>query len=225
MAEIFTVEQRGVGKPDYTKEIFAGKERAGVALKYNQQFRVFAADWITGDPDYPLVIPETLAAGAKRSLSDSDTRALMPIIIPAGHTLTFIAMGYAVNQDILVYSYIDALIFGVSTSLGAIGGGQAVYENKVRELSTTWYDPTATFPHTLDIRVYNVGGGDLYGGIGMLCIEEAVGTPPWPTTKECVCPRCNHKQTEPVTATRITCLECGKEYMVTNFASLRQLGG
>lgn len=225
MGEIFIVEQRGVGKPDYTREIFAGKERAGIALKYNQQFRVFAADWITGDPDYPLVIPETLAPGAKRSLRDSDTMQLMPITIPKGRTLTFIAVGYAVNQDILIYSYIDAPIVGVSTSLGAVGGGQAVYENKVRELSTTWYDPTATFPHTLDIRVYNVGGGNLYGGVGMLCIEEIVGTVPFSTTKECVCPRCSHKQTEPTSATRITCKGCGKEYMVTNFASLRQLGG
>ncbi len=225
MAKTFPVEQRGIGKPDYTREIFAGKERAGIALKYNQQFRVFAADWITGDPDYPLVIPETLASGAKRSLRDSDTNELLPITIPVGRTLTFIAMGYAVNQDILVYSYIDALILGVSTSLGAVGGGQAVYENKVRELSTTWYDPTAALPHTLDIRVYNVGGGDLYGGVGMLCVEEIVGTVPFSTTKECVCPHCDHKQTEPTSATRITCKGCGKEYMVTNFASLRQLGG
>lgn len=36
MAEIFTVETRGIGKPDYSKEISSGQERAGLSLKYNQ---------------------------------------------------------------------------------------------------------------------------------------------------------------------------------------------
>ena len=225
MPEIFTVEQRGIGKPDYTREIFAGKERAGIALKYNQQFRAFGSDWVTGDPDYPLVTGYTIVPGGKRSMRDSDTGALLPIIIPAGRTLTVISVAYSVTQDILIYAYLDALIVGVCINLGALGGGQMSYENKLREVSTTWYDPTATYPHTLDIRTYNVGGADLYGGVALLCIEEIVGTLPFSTTKECVCPHCDHKQIEPVSATRITCQGCGKEYMVTNFASLRQLGG
>lgn len=220
-----TIAQQGIGKPDYTREIFAGKERAGIALKYNQQFRVFASDWVTGDPDYPLVTGYTVVPGGKRSMRDSDTGALMPITIPAGHTLTVIAIAYSVTQDVLIYGYMDALTVGACINMGALGGGQMAYENKIREFSTTWYDLTATYPHTLDIRTYNVGGADLYGGVALLCIEEIVGTEPFPTTKDCVCPHCSHKQTEPVTATRITCKGCGKEYMVTNFASLRQLGG
>jgi len=222
MAEIFTVEQRGIGKPDYTREIFAGKERAGIALKYNQQFRAFGSDWVTGDPDYPFVAGYTIVPGGKRSMRDSDTGALLPIIIPRGRTLTVIAIGYSVTQDVLIYAYIDNI---VCINMGALGGGQMAYENKLREVSTTWYDPTAAFPHTLDVRTYNVGGADLYGGVALLCVEEIVGTVPFSTTKECVCPHCDHKQTEPISATRITCQGCGKEYMVTNFASLRQLGG
>ena len=221
----WTIEAKGVGFPDYTREISSGQERAGIALDYNQQFRVFGVNWVTGDPDYPLVTGYTIAPGGKRSMRDSDTNELLPIIMPAGHTLTIITVGFAVNQDILVYAYIDALTVGLCISMGVLGGGQTMYENKIRELSTTWYDEYALFPHTIDIRIYNVGGGDLYGGGGILCIEEAIGSPPWPTTKECFCPYCNHKQTESVTATRITCKGCGKEYMVTNFASLRQLGG
>ena len=41
MAEIFTVETRGIGKPDYSKEISSGKERAGLALAYHQVLTVF----------------------------------------------------------------------------------------------------------------------------------------------------------------------------------------
>jgi len=227
MAETFPVVARGIGRPDYTEEIFAGRERAGIALKLNQQFRVFASDWVTGDPDYPEVVAYTIAAADKGHLRDSDTGALLPVTIPKGHTLTAIDIEYSVTQDILIYAYIDSDDFhaGACVNLGALGGGQMSYENKVGELSTTWYDPTAASPHTLDIITYNKGGGDLYGGARILCVEEIVGTVPFSTTKECFCPHCSHKQTEPISATRITCQGCGKEYMVTNFASLRQLGG
>ncbi len=224
-----TIAQQGVGKPDYTREIFAGKERAGIALAYNQQFRVFASEWISFEAEYPLFAPPviyTIPAGGKRHMRDSDTLALLPVTIEAGHALTIISMAYAVTQDIRVQGYIDgASPLGVAVNLGVLGGGQSSYENKIRELSSTWYDPTAALPHSWDVIIYNEGGGDLYGGAALLCVEELVGTKPFPTTKDCVCPHCSHKQTEPVSATRITCKGCGKEYMVTNFASLRKLGG
>ncbi|GAI40842.1 unnamed protein product, partial [marine sediment metagenome] len=41
MGEIFTVETRGVGKPDYSKEISLGKVRPGLTLKFNQGLRIF----------------------------------------------------------------------------------------------------------------------------------------------------------------------------------------
>ena len=223
MAEIFPVETRGVGKPDYSREVSAGKERAGIALKYNQRFRAFGGNWTPGgDPEYPVILDYNIAAGGKRHLRDSDTNELMPIPLEAGFTLTIISIGYAVTQDVMVYLYADSI---ACISLGVTSGGAAVYENKLREFSTTWYDEPAALPHVIDIIAYNKGADPLYGAVGVLCIMERVGTPPWPTTKECFCPYCNHKQTEPITATRITCKGCGKEYMVTNFASLKELGG
>ena len=222
----WTVESLGIGQPDYTREISSGRERSGIELDFNQQFRVFASEWITTEVEYPFVTGYTIAAGAKRHMRDSDTGGLMPITILAGRTLSIISIAYAVTQDIRVQGYIDAEYpYGVALNLGVLGGGQQSYENKIREVSTTWYDPTAALPHSFDVIVYNEGGGDLYGGAALLCIEEAIGTPPWPTTKEVFCPYCNYKQIEPITATRITCKKCGKDYMVTNFASLRRLGG
>jgi len=225
MAQTFPFPSRGVGRPDYQEEIFAGRERAGIALKHNQQFRVFASEWITAEVEYPFVTGYTIPAGGKRHMRDSDTGGLLPVIIPAGRTLTIKSVAYAVTQDIRVQGYIDAEVpWGVAVNLGVLGGGLQSYENKIRELSTTWYDPDADRPHSLDVIVYNEGGGDLYGGAALLCVEEIVGSVPFSTTKDCVCPHCDHKQTEPVSATRITCQGCGKEYMVTNFASLRKLG-
>lgn len=220
----WTVEARGVGQPDYTREIASGQERAGIALDYNQQFRVFGSEWITLEAEYPLVTGYTIPAGGKRHMRDSDTGNLLPVTIEAGHTLTIISIAYAVTEDIRIQGYIDAEFwYGVAVNLGVVGGGQSYYENKIRELSSTWYDPTAALPHAWDVIVYNIGGGDLYGGAALLCVEEIVGTKPFETTKEVFCPHCNHKQPEPVTATRITCKGCKKEYMVTNFSSLRRL--
>ena len=220
----WTVEARGVGQPDYTREISSGQERAGIALDYNQQFRVFGSEWITAEVEYPLVTGYTIAAGAKRHMRDSDTGGLLPVSILAGRTLTIISIAYAVTEDIRIQGYIDAAFwYGVAVNLGVLGGGQESYENKIRELSSTWYDPTAALAHSWDVIVYNIGGGDLYGGAALLCVEEIVGTKPFSTTKDCFCSHCNHKQTEPITAVRITCKGCGKEYMVTHFSSLKRL--
>ena len=41
MAEIFPVAERGVGKPDYSKEISSGRERAGLTLAYKQTLEIF----------------------------------------------------------------------------------------------------------------------------------------------------------------------------------------
>ena len=43
MAEIFPVETRGIGKPDYSKTVSSGKERAGLSLTYNQVLEIFGA--------------------------------------------------------------------------------------------------------------------------------------------------------------------------------------
>jgi len=41
MAEIFPVAERGVGKPDYSKEVSSGRERAGLTLAYKQTLEIF----------------------------------------------------------------------------------------------------------------------------------------------------------------------------------------
>jgi len=42
MGEIFPVETRGVGKPDYSRIVTAAKERRGLYLAYNQTLKIFA---------------------------------------------------------------------------------------------------------------------------------------------------------------------------------------
>jgi len=42
MAEIFPVETRGIGKPDYSREVSSAKERRGLSLTYPQTLKIFA---------------------------------------------------------------------------------------------------------------------------------------------------------------------------------------
>ncbi|GAI37067.1 unnamed protein product, partial [marine sediment metagenome] len=63
----FTVPMRGVGKPDYSREVSAGRERAGIALKHNQYFRAFGGNWTTGDPEYPLIQDYNIAGGGQEA--------------------------------------------------------------------------------------------------------------------------------------------------------------
>ncbi len=45
--ETFAVVQTGIGKPDYTKEVSSGRERAGLTLKFNQTLVIFGAVFTT----------------------------------------------------------------------------------------------------------------------------------------------------------------------------------
>ena len=220
MAPVFDVEARGIGKPDYSREVSAGRERAGMLLAYNQQFKVFVGGWGIADPLYPLCVDNPIPIGGQWHLTDADTLVPTPATLPRGFTLTIISIAFSTTEDMALYGFTDSI---VCTNLGVSTGGQAIYENKIREFSTIWYDPTALIPHTLDIIAYNRGGGPLHGGAALLCIVEAVGTPPFPTTKNCRCPYCQHMQTVSVETTLITCDECGKDYMVTRYSTLRGL--
>ncbi|MBA7693290.1 hypothetical protein ES703_101869 [subsurface metagenome] len=175
------------------------------------------------DADYPLVPDTPLASGANTHLTDAETLLPMPYIIPAGYTLTLISASGTGNEDTFMYSYLDNGLYVIAEA--TVGGGGVYYFNKIVGLSTTWLGPAALLvPHVIDIKVYNRGGGDLYGGVMLNAILERVGTAPWPTTKECRCPFCGHRQVVPVHTTKIKCGACGKEYGVFDLTQLRGIG-
>jgi len=217
----FTVDTKGVGKPDYSQEIAAGEERPGVLLKYNQQFRVFAASMTEAEALYPYVLDNPIEVGEERHLRDSDTLETLPITLSAGYTLSMIEIAILTTQNTIVYGYIDSVSGAV---IGIAGAYLTMHEARLRgQLNTTWYDATAALPHDIDVIARNKGDADMYGSITILCIQEAVGTPPWPTTKKCHCPYCGSITTVPKTTTNIICSDCKKLYIVTNFSSLRRL--
>ena len=215
----FTVAERGIGKPDYSQNVSSALERAGFRLKYNQQLKVFGKSWEIADPEYPYIPAEPLVAGSKEHLEDGETRLRLPYSIPVGYTFSVIATGIAFTQDVVVYAYIDGL---VSYTVGIGQGGSSVYHNKLRGISSLFLDPHAAYSHEFDLIIHNLSDKDAYGLIGYDCILEKVGSEDWPTTKECQCPYCQHRQVVPVGTTRIICEQCEKLYLVHDFSSVRQ---
>ena len=49
MPEVFTVETRGTGKPDYSREVSSSKQRAGYALKYGESLKYLVITEGNGD--------------------------------------------------------------------------------------------------------------------------------------------------------------------------------
>jgi len=213
-----TIQATGIGAPDYSETVSSALDRAGIQLKYGQQLKMYGRNRTPADPAYLGVLASPLAPGASVHLCDAETLVDTPIIIPVGYTMSVVTIGHTVDQDARLIAYLDSLL---AYCLAMVEGGSKHYHNELVGLSTLLYDPDASATHTFDIKLYNVGTTDLYGSVSVVCILEAVGTSPLPTTKECQCPYCAHKQVESVHATRIKCNNCGKEYLVMDLTWFR----
>jgi hypothetical protein len=208
-----TVTTRGIGKPDYTREISLGQMRSGISLKFNQQLVLFGILFTNSVPfPYPITwVRPQLAIGANAHLYAQDTGIVMPYNIPAGYALTMVQKDWNSSEDCEQFLYFDGLLVAIP---GITESGSDVYSNPVYTYSTLTLDPTAALPHTIDIVVLNRGGGALEGAFAYAAILEAIGTPPFPDNKETICPFCNNKQIEPVITTIVTCHSCGRKYYV-----------
>jgi hypothetical protein len=217
-----TVPTTGIGKPDYTREVSAGRQRSGLSLKYNQQLVIFGLCWTDMIP-HPSPVPwvkPPLAIAGQAHLIDFATGLAMPYSTLAGYTITMVQKDWTCSEDLELWLYYDTLL---AACPGISPGGANVYINPVFTYSSATLDPAAALPHTWDILAVNRGGGLLEGGIVVATIVEAVGTPPFPDTKQCRCPFCNHLQTVKVGTTVIVCAKCGETYYVQDFSKIRGL--
>lgn len=223
MPEIFTVEQRGIGKPDYTKEVSSGRARAGIALKFNQSLITLAL-LCTDEVAHPYAIPwvkDLIAVGDSSRLYNVSTGVVTPYTLPAGYTLSMVQQGFGANEDLEVLLYYDALLVIMPGTTFA--GGAYLYANMVMPLNTATLDPTGASSHLIDIVVKNKGEGSLRGAFTFSFLLTAVGTPPLPDTKDCQCPFCSNIQNVKVGTTEIICDKCGQKYLVQDFTNLREL--
>lgn len=212
----YTVAQKGIGKPDYSRTVSSGIERAGFLLKYNEAPKFIACTFSDIDSDLPWFV-SPLAPGDAQDLIDFET-GLELFNIPAGYYAQIIALIAKPSQDVSGWAYLDGDCVGAFLQLS---GGDSHYENEVAALSTLMVDPTCASAHTLAIRIINEGGGDLYGGFSVFSLLKPYGTEPLPTSKDVKCKHCGHVHTQPLEAVLVTCPECGKE---TKYFSLKTYG-
>ncbi|MBA7611170.1 hypothetical protein ES703_18389 [subsurface metagenome] len=220
MAEVFTVEQRGIGKPDYSKEVSAGRERRGLSLEYLQTLKIFTIVFTT---EY-LVTPydwvkAPLAPGASASLIDTDTGDSMPFPVPLGYTATIIDFGSGLTEDAIMWTYMSGFLI---SNAGVYPGGNTYYENRIQAISTAVLDPTGALSLQVEFRVTNLGTGNLEGQIAVTGYLEAVGTQPLPLVKTVKCKWCGHKHTVPNETTQIICPQCGKLFIVYDLSKVRK---
>lgn len=213
---IHTVPGRGIGKPDYSKEISRAIQRPGYNLKTPQQLTMSGLTFSNIASLFSWV-KTPLAVGASLHLIDFQTGLAYPYSTLAGYIHTLIQRTVACDQDLRIDSYLEGILgFNMINE-----GGIHIFKQDVVGMSTSMFDPTAALPHIVDTIVTNLGAAPLTGSIADIGILEAVGTEPLPTTKVVKCKWCPHQETVPQETTELICPECGKHTLYYSLSKLR----
>jgi len=217
---VFTVDTRGIGKPDYTLEISLGRVRPGITLKYLQSMLVFGITFSAVPSPYPF-IAAPLAIGGSANMVNWSTGLATPYTVRQGYLLQSVQIGCAFTQDFSIEIYFDTLFVGYLVT--SVSGLPNIWSN-VAPFSTATFDPTAATAHTYDLIINNLGGAAMSGSMSLYVIEEKVGTPPSPTTKTVKCKFCGHEWTVPTGKTlSIKCPKCDKLNIYLDFSHIREL--
>jgi len=218
MAGIFAVETRGVGKPDYSREISLGRERPGIYLKYGQSLKIFGAVF-SDIPSEVIYIRPKLAKGATAHAVDWETGLDLPYTLAQGYLLASFQGSYSYSQDMIIRVFIDLQLV---TSVGVPIGGASLYAAEILGWATSFIDPLAASAHLYDVQLTNLGGAALEGAGSIYTILEAVGTGPLPTTKEVKCKFCGHQWTVPRATSLVKCPNCGERNIYADLSKFRR---
>lgn len=215
----FTATQRGVGKPDYTREVSSSRERRGLSLSYLQTLKIFTAVFSAVPSPYAWVAGP-LAIGATTSLIDMDTGFAMPFTVPSGYTLSLVDFGFGLTEDAEMWTYMGGFRI---LSAGVYPGGNTYYENRIMAVTSARLDPIGVLLLPIDLQLTNLGSGTLQGQVAVTALLEAVGTPPLPSTKTVKCKWCGYEHSVPNETTFITCPSCGKLFILYDLSKLRNV--
>jgi len=217
---VYTVPTRGIGKPDYSREISLGRMRPGMTLKYLQSLSVFGITFSDVWSPYPF-IAAPLAIGGSANLIDWSTGLDLPYTVAQGHVFQSVQIGCAMNQDFDVETYFDTFFTGYLVT--SVSGLPRIWSD-VAPFSTATFDPTGAAAHTYDLIINNLGGATMSGSISIYAIDEEVGTPPPSRTKTVRCKFCGHKWVVDKGKTlAINCPNCGELNIYLDFSHIREL--
>jgi len=201
----FTVPKKGIGLPDYSREIGRSIQRPGILLK-NSQILTYSGLVFSNIPSFFSWVKSPLAAGASMHVVDMTTGLPYPYTTPAGYKHTLIQRSVYVSEDVRLDDYLEGQL-GFSSIITA---GSGFFKQDVVGMSTTMFDPTAISAHTVDNIITNLGSGSLVGSFVDVGILEEVGTEPLPSTKVVQCKYCSHQETVPRDASTLKCPKCEK---------------
>lgn len=207
------ITPRGTGRPDYSNkvnDIIRGKVIKEWTLLPNQKYKFFSLTFTDGITSlFPHVISTPLASGETASLIDEETGIPMPFTVPAGYDFKVLKYWASTNEPYEGYLYFDGQLVSTLNFVDF----DVYFEQEVALFKLSDLDPELASEHTVEIKVKNMGAGGLRGMSMCIAILEKVHTKEI-TEKECKCPFCGNIQKEPLTASRITCSNCGKIYWV-----------
>lgn len=224
MAEIFTVETRGVGKPDYTRGVSSSIDRFGIYLKYNQSLVIFGRVFSNVLSAFAWITP-VLAPGATISLMDIATGFAMPYTVLQGYGLSFVEAETSHSEDLLEVTYyspgapVPTQLVQVS---GPLAAGSHTYIQRILGFSTITLDPIGVSAQLVDTKVTNQGAGNLSGEVAIIALLEALGTKPLPTTKTVKCKHCGNEETVPLNTSQKICSVCGGLTMYYDLSKFRR---
>lgn len=225
--KLFTVEAKGIGKPDYSRHISSGFTRPGFVLQYNQTLLIFVITFSSVPAFYGWVFPP-LAVGATASLINAATNLPLPYSILPGYKLTMVSVGLNFDQDSETWQYIGWPSYGIPLQREAcaaqLSGGLPLYLPEVVAFESSMLDPTATIPLDYDLRVTNLGTAIMQGEAWMYYILEAVSTTPLPPLKDVKCKWCGALKTVPIETVHVICDKCGKLTIVRPLLQLKGRG-
>lgn len=217
MAETFPVPIRGIGKPDYSKEIALGRQRPGLSLKYNETLKIFLVAFSMHASTFSWILPP-LAPGATASLIDGETGEVMPYTVLQGYIFTILSMSRSFSEDTMTCLLFDGEMYAC---YGVLAAGSMAYDAQVVDHSTADFDSIGATSHSVDFHIENWGTEDMMGSWTMRGILRAVGTKPLPTTKTVKCKHCGHEHVVPLDTSQVICPKCGRLTAYYNLSRFR----
>lgn len=199
----------GVGRPDYSAEVWRGKFFKRIELKPEESIKEFTKCFSTTPSPYPWMT-DPLPSGETVPLMDPTTGLDMPYTFPAGYELEILMLWISCDQNTRNMMFFDEFM-GVPLLAGEYyyPANTIYYESEVKELSSRDFDPAFAHLHSVIFSGTNLGVADMHGLVKVICLLRAHGTE-LPKTKTVKCKFCGATVEVPVETTVWKCPKCGK---------------